>query len=88
MWIKIEDELPIQDYAISIRNGKTIVRGVYYRKKWWSWGRRLHMVTEWYKCPVSYPSIPQKDMRAYLRRAERYRGQIKTKFVRFGPLTL
>lgn len=78
-WISIEDELPIQRMGIYVKNGKHIVWAYYYRKKWWSWQRRLHKVTHWNKCPVTYPKIPAKDMRAYLRRAAKYKKQMQKK---------
>ncbi len=94
MWIKIEAELPIQSFLVSARNGKRIVDAIYYRKKWYSahdydmWGVgearqvRLHKVTEWYKCPIVYPKIPQKDFKAFIKRSEKYRNQMQPKKMR------
>lgn len=93
-WIKIEDELPIQNWHVRVKNGKKILEARYYRKKWYSYHQydvwddgelrpvRLHQVTEWEK-HWTYPSVPQKDMRAFFRRAQKYRTQMKSKEMKF-----
>lgn len=86
MWIKIEDELPIQGFPVEVKNGKRIFYGWYYRKKWRSWDIRLHKVTEWYKCPISYPKIPPKDWRAFRKRSVTYRQQMQPRNFTYGPI--
>ena len=93
-WIRVEDELPIQNFQVRVKNGKKILDARYYRKKWysshdynvWKDGEarevRFHQVTEWYKCPVVYPKIPVKDLQAFLKRAEKYRDQMMNKYLR------
>jgi len=86
-WISIEDELPPQGYTVMVKNGKTIVYSAcYHYKKWHHWNRKLHRVTHWKYFQDRRPSIPPKDMRAYLRRAEKYRHQMKTRTLRTGPI--
>lgn len=88
-WIKVEEELPIQGWRVRAKNGKRVFDASYYRKKWYWCDKKLHKVTEWEKCPVTYPKISQKDMRAYLRRAEKYRGQMQPKkFITKPPIGL
>lgn len=80
-WISIKDQLPIQKWGVRVKNGKKVVDAFYYRKKWYWWDRKLHKVTHWEKCPVTYPKIPLKDMRDFLNRAKKYKHQIqKRKF--------
>jgi len=78
MWIKIEDGLPIQNVSIRVKNGGKIWEARYYRKKWRSiYGKQLHKVTEWYKCPVEYPKIPAKDMKKFVERYNLYKHQMQ-----------
>ncbi len=93
-WISIVDELPIQSFGISVKNGKNILHNaIYYRKKWYAYDRKLHKVTHWYKCPVSYLKIPHKDLIDFLKRAKKYKNQMNSKeftfygqHLLFGPL--
>lgn len=86
-WIKIEDELPIQKFRVRVKNGKReLPDACYYRKKWHLWDRKLHKVTEWFKCPITYPKIPPKDLRAYLRRAKKYRHQMQPRNFNMGMI--
>ena len=79
-WISVEDELPPQKWQVIVKNGKTIVENVTYRyKKWRHWNRQLHQVTHWKFAADRKPSIPPKEMRAYLRRCEKYRKQMQKK---------
>jgi hypothetical protein len=87
-WISVEDELPPQKWRVIVKNGKTIVDNVtYHYKKWYHCSRNLHQVTHWKFSEDRKPSIPPKDMRNYLRRAEKYRHQMKKKTFRIGPIT-
>lgn len=83
VWIKIEDELPIQKFIVDVRNGTRIYQAYYYRKKWYSYRHMLHKVKEWRKCPVGYPKIPKKDLEKYLARAKELRNQIKSRKFNF-----
>jgi hypothetical protein len=86
-WISVEDELPPQNWKVIVKNGKTIVDNVtYHYKKWHHWSRKLHQVTHWKYAAGRRPSIPPKEMRAYLRRAEKYRHQMKTRNLKTGPI--
>jgi hypothetical protein len=76
-WISVDDELPIPEFTVYVKNGKRIVEAKYYRKKWYWWDRNLHNVTHWAKDPVTYPKIPRKDMNAYMKRANQLRGQMQ-----------
>lgn len=102
-WIKTEDELPIQNFRVRVKNGKQVVDAKYYRKKWYThpffdaWyedhpkkRRKLHKVTEWEKCPISYPKISRKEMKGFLDRVEKYRHQIQSRkftFMAVPPLS-
>jgi hypothetical protein len=86
-WISVEDELPPQKYPVIVKNGKTIVYYVkYHYNKWHHWGRKLHKVTHWKFAQDRRPSIPPKDMRAYLRRAEKYKQQMQPKKFTTRPI--
>lgn len=96
MWIKVEDELPIQKFNVRVKNGMAIANASYYRKKWYTWryddelgeyvrGRKLHKVIQWWKCPVSYPKIPRRDMQDFIDRAKKYKHQFQYKRMVFGP---
>ena len=85
-WISIKDELPIQKWIVQVKNGKSICSASYYRKKWYCRDRKLHKITHWAKDLVSYPKIPHKDMKKYLKRAEKYRHQMQTKNFKTGPI--
>ena len=85
--ISVEDELPPQNWRVIVKNGKKIVPNVtYHYKKWHHWDRKLHKVTHWKYPEDRRPSIPPKEMRAYLRRAEKYRHQMKTRTLKTGPI--
>lgn len=88
MWIKIEDALPIQNFVVKVRNGTKIYEAKYYRKKWTSFGRQLHKVTEWYKCPVVYPKVLPKEWRKFLERAESYKNQMQKRNFITRPISL
>ena len=91
MWIKVEDELPIQGIHVRAKNGKRTFDAKYYRKKWYSYHDwdvwedgearevRLHKVTEWWKCPVMYPKISPRAFIAFYRRAQKYKHQMQKK---------
>lgn len=86
-WISVEDELPPQKWPVIVRNGKSIFYYVtYHYKKWHQCNRNLHKVTHWRFFGDRKPSIPPKDMRAYLRKAEKYRHQMKTRTFTTGPI--
>ena len=77
-WTKIEDGLPPQNWPVIVKNGKSIIySATYYRKKWHYWERKLHKVTDWKYFPNGEPKIPVKDLRAFFRRAEKYRNQMQ-----------
>ncbi len=84
-WISVEDELPPQNLPVIVKNGKVIVDYVKYRyKKWHHWKRKLHKVTQWkYYCK---PAILPNEMRAFFRRAEKYRDQMQPKKFKTGPI--
>lgn len=86
MWIKVEDALPIQDYPVKVKNGKVILYAKYYRKKWYWWDRKLHNVTEWFKCPVTYPKMTPSEWRAFFKRVEKYKHQMEKKNFTHGPI--
>lgn len=86
-WISIEDELPPQSYDVIALNGKAVVYyAAYYRKKWYSWDKRLHKVTHWKYFEGRKPSIPPKDLKAFFLRAEKYKQQMEKKEFRMGPI--
>jgi len=37
---------------------------------------QLHKVTHWYKCPVTYPKVPKKDLQKFLDQCKRYKRQV------------
>ncbi len=79
-WISVEDDLPPQGWGVIVKNGKSILPYVKYRyKKWHYWDRILHRVTHWRFSEDNKPSIPPKDLRAYMRRAEKYQHQMQTR---------
>lgn len=84
-WIKCSDEIPIQGISVRVKNGLKFETAKYYRGKWRSHGRFLHKVHEWEKCPVTYPKIPAKDYRQFMRKCERYKHQMQPK--RFSPFS-
>ena len=78
--ISVEDQFPPQNWKVIVKNGKTIMDNVtYHYKKWHHWSRKLHKVTHWKFAQDRRPPIPPKDMRAYLRRSEKYKHQMQKK---------
>ncbi len=86
MWIKVEDELPIQNWSVRVKNGKRMVEAKYYRKKWYWWDRQLYKVTEWEKCPITYPKIPKKDLNDFFKRAKKNTHLMQKRNFHFGPI--
>lgn len=86
-WISVEDNLPPQGWEVIVKNGKSILPYVKYRyKKWHHWDKILHRVTHWRFSEDNKPSIPPKDLNAYMRRAEKYRHQMQTRKFKTGPI--
>lgn len=86
-WISVEDELPPQKWPVIVKNGKMIVYDVrYHYKKWHHWSWKLHQVTHWKYAPGRRPSIPPNEMRAYLKRSEKYRHQMKKRNFKTGQI--
>ncbi len=86
-WISVQDKLPIQKWNVTVKNGKSILNNAkYHYKKWHYWDRKLHQVTHWRYDEQNKPTIPIKEIRAYLRRAEKYRHQMQPRNFKTGPI--